>query len=1177
MKISKALRGQRSLLAGAATLALAAGAVATPAHAIVPNDNVGAEGAVDNDDVYSGVGMFFRADGFVCSGTLINPRTVLFAAHCVNDRPESDYAVNGPIRSAWSFNVNALPGFQTWFNNGFNSDSSVNVFNVNQILYDPRSLQNPQAAGFIEADIAIASLDTPAAGLPTWSLLFSPLPTPDRILPQTGTGYHVDITGYGRSGIGSLGDVQGIDWRRRSAENMLGSLASLDQRNTFLFGGPAGLPQVLYSLDFDDPNETNPFDFNLFMDEPLEREGTTAGGDSGGPLILDAANNEITDEDLVIGVLSGGSAFFLLPSGDPNFSAYGSQSFYQPLFLYWDYIVANNPYRYVTAQAGDGNWEDADHWVTTLDPNYRVIDTSGEIVNGVPTAPGAGLDGDSPSFGGVCFDPRGFNRLDACVDLETGDPLVPARQANGEGGEAAEGGEGDPTATLANGRGELDPSELQDIAINGEGLTLEGVADVAITTRLGLVEIGDIAISGDVNGVEFAENRPDEGVDFVVDASQEDGEGGEEGPEPGFSADPLPDPTLANGLPGATGFVPDNVDPDGTVGPRYYDVTLANAGTTTLSSEVTIDRLTVQSSAGLNIAAPGGEGEAGEGGILNVLNNVSQFGGTVTVDGQLNSVGDYTLFGGALQGSGTVAAPFVTNIMGAISPGTIGGIDTLNIDGSAVLASGSSLLIDIDEAGNSDTLNVTGDINVGGVVAVGAGITNQVNGLGQVYTIVTADGDVTGTFVDGTIGAILSQSFTYQDNAVLMEIIAGNYADLAGLDADGLAYAQLFDQNRGNAALAGLYALDFADATTIAGIFNGLTPVSESTVQTLAAQSYNHLQTFTANRAKETDRRRNGGTIATLGSPLQTASVMSRAGQPINGAALAFDDHSEASSVKEGAIDESIAIYLAGGFINGSGDSLPGFQSPTEFDGYFYAAGFEYFPDNNTVVGISGYHSSLDADAPLGQLVESEMWGASIYASHETANGVVLDGLVSIANLEVETQRTVAFPTGTQTLTTDSNDDGIAAAAGIGYKVVNGKKSSLAPGVEVRYARNSFDVVDETGGILALRINRETFTSFQARGGFDYELSERLFQINVSADVVYEFEDSPTLFQAQFVSGTGPTAGFGLGSTDETWGEVSVAGTFGDGPFTVGFGVDATIGRDNANAQVWRGTAAYRF
>ncbi len=1169
MKISKALTRQRSLLAGAATLALAAGAIATPAHAIVPNDNVGPEGAVDNDDVYSGVGMFFRADGFVCSGTLINPRTVLFAAHCVNDVPQEAYDVDGPIRSAWSFNVNALPGFQAWFGNGFNTDTSLNVFNVNQILYDPRSVQRPDGLGFLEGDIAIASLDTPAADLPTWSLLFSPLPTPDSIDPVTGTGYHVDITGYGRSGNGVEGAVQDIDWRRRAAENMLGSLGSIDDRNTFLFGAPFGdLPQVLYSLDFDDPNKTNPFDFNLFKDEPLEREGTTAGGDSGGPLILDAANNEITDEDLVIGVLSGGSRFF----GPQPFSSYGTQSFYQPLFLFWDYIVANNPYRYVTAQAGDGNWEDSDHWVTTLDPNYRIIDASGDIVNGLPTTLGAGIEGDAPSFGEVCFDPEGDNPGDECLDLATGEIRPPARNDDGEGGEAAENGAADPSITLANGRGELDPSELQDIAINGAGLTLEGVENVAINTGLNPLELEDIAIN---TGVEFAENSPSEGAELVEDEAQ-DSDGG----SPEFTDTPNPDPTLANGLPGATGFVPDNVDPDGTVGPRYYDVTLANAGTTTLSSEATIDRLTVQSSAGLNIAAPGGEGgegEAGEGGILNVLIDVSQFGGTVTVDGQLNSVGDYTLFGGALQGSGTVAAPFLTNIMGAISPGTIGGIDTLNIDGSAVLASGSSLLIDIDEAGNSDTLNVTGDINVGGVVAVGAGVTNQVNGLGQVYTIVTADGQVSGTFVDGTIGAILSQSFTYQDNAVLLEILAANYADLAGLDANGLAYAQLFDQNRGNAALAGLYGLDFADATTIANTFNNLAPVSETTVQSLAAQSYNHLQTFTANRAKETDRRRNGGTIATLGSPLQTAAVMSRAGQPINGAALAFDDHSETSSVKEGAIDESIAIYLAGGFINGTGDSLAGFQSTTDFNGYFYAAGFEYFPDNNTVVGISGYHSSLEADAPLGQFVESEMWGASVYASHETANGVVLDGMVSIANLEVETQRTVSFLTGTQTLTTDSNDDGIAAAAGIGYKVVKGERSSLAPGVEVRYARNSFDVVDETGGILALRINRETFTSFQARGGFDYELSERLFQINVSADVVYEFEDSPTLFQSQFVAGTGPTAGFGLGSTDESWGEVSVASTFGDGPFTVGFGFDATIGRDNANAQVWRGTAAYRF
>ncbi|WP_197458198.1 hypothetical protein, partial [Erythrobacter sp. HI0077] len=67
-------------------------------------------------------------------------------------------------------------------------------------------------------------------------------------------------------------------------------------------------------------------------------------------------------------------------------------------------------------------------------------------------------------------------------------------------------------------------------------------------------------------------------------------------------------------------------------------------------------------------------------GSLTALIDISQFGGTITVDGALNSVGDYTIFGGALQGGGTVTAPFVTNVMGAISPGTVGGIDTLTID-----------------------------------------------------------------------------------------------------------------------------------------------------------------------------------------------------------------------------------------------------------------------------------------------------------------------------------------------------------------------------------------------------------------------------------------------------------------------------------------------------------------
>lgn len=1091
--------------------------LATQAQAIVPNDNYSPSDVIDNTGV-NGVGMFYRNDGFVCSGTLINPRTVLFAAHCVNDRPESDYDTNGTIQSAFSFDDNALPGFQNWIANGYASNPDMFVYNIGEINYNPASIARPDGLGFLEGDVAVASLSDRADNVPTWAVLFSPLPTPGADLTD-GTGYHVNITGYGRSGNGTDGDIQGIDWRRRAAENMLGALTSFDERNVFLFGDAFGdLPQSLYRLDFDDPNATNEFDFNLYQDEARAREATTAGGDSGGPLILDAANNSLSNEDLVLAVLSGGSRFF----GPQVFSSYGTESFYQPLYLFWDYIAEVNPYRYVSAAAGNGRWEDPNHWVSNLDPAYRIIDVNGNVVNGIPTSPGAGITGGSPDFGVVCFDERGDNPDDECQNLATGDPAPTAR--NGDGATA----------------------DASGISVVYEGqrarATLGGEKDAPTTAMV-----------------------PQ----------------GSDGGPPEFADAALPDPTIDNGLPGASGFVPNNIDPDPSTGQRalYFDVTLSEAGRTLLSSDVEIDRLTVAGDARLVV-----DNRAD----LTVIGDYTQTGGVVDVDGRLTT-GEALLVAGQFRGRGTFDPTFFTVVAGTINPYG-NDIGTLTVRGDVILSSGATTVFDIVRNRN-DRINVKGDAdNPGYFIAGGRAIFRMGTGAaprdGQRYSIVSAE-RVIGEFdqITGSVG-ILNPVVSYDKQNIRVTLEAGSMAAaLVNPSPVALSFANALDTLRADSynSLYGVYgALDVMDFQSLTGTLASFAPSILNEAGAVSMGQQDMMVDVVSNRLSMLGTRTHRtGTFSVVGAPEMLGIAASNASVSSSAATqMSFAGRVVPTGRTMGTLPDNVSGFISGGYENQRTATRAGSRSDNQAN-WHIAMGMEVeLTDNLTVGGASAFiNGRSNIQGSEAQLITNQ---AMAYASYRLGGGAYVAGLGSASVTDIETLRLANGGFETAQFGNETRALNYMTGVETGMNIGIARGFELTPRAAVRYSHAEIEGYSEAGSEIALSVDSIRQQRLEGRVGFAFQGERALsnswsIRPQLSADYVRAISQSGTEMTVRFAQAADvPIVLPGIG-TDTSWTEVRGGVSLSRGNLSLTTAFETDIGRQELRDDRAVAELSFRF
>lgn len=1092
----------------------------------------------------TGVGQLVtdEKNGFIglCTATLINPRTVLFAAHCVNENPAGNgfqdpwgYGTGAgqlPIGIFFNANNNA-PGNSAighWLNGVAGGPKDLTrvaefAYNLNQVMYNIQSTQLGLGNNFLQGDIALGVLDTPAANVPTWALLFSALPAPTSTNPVTGTGYHVTITGYGDNGVGSTGQGS-IDYRRRVAENYIGLLGSLDDQDKFLFGAPDGLPQNLYMMDFDDPKRQNQFDFNIFPDDAIKGtstsagEGITAPGDSGGPLILDRTYAK----KLVIAVLSGGDRFY----GQQPGSSYGTTSFYQPLYLFWDYIAANNPYHYVSALAGDGNWTDPSHWTTNVDPAYNVL-VNGQLMTGVPTTPGTGIADTSPGFGSVCY-------FDVCENIVTGVVTVNGVPVNGTepaAGSGTQSAEAIKTADSGTGVGNGLSSNLS--AQNGGATAGNQSADAAAV---------------------------------------------------------LPAPTLANGLPGATNFVPNDANPNAAThtAARYFDVTLSAAGTTTLDTAITVDRFTISgASSKLSVTSTGS---------LTSLINMNQYDGVVVNNGVMTSVGDYLLLSGAVQGTGRFNAPYFTNVTGVIAPGTIGGTGTLTFAGNLILSSGSGLLLDLGANHVSDKVAVVtttflpnqipvdGIASLGGTVMFGAA-TGYTIRAGDTYTIVTAQGgfsrDGQGNIIPFNnvipISAILTPHLTYGANAVTVSIDAGLYANVVANTPVQTAFAALLDGDRANnySPLSNLYGpLDLQSAATIMGTLESWAPRTETNRDALGTVSIDNMSRFYRDHVEAIEVGNLGGSVAMIGHPFEMAAnrTMNLPDTP--------EVRSDAGeTVMEGKLPETMSAFVAGGYLNGTSATMPTALPATgrdHFDGYFIAAGIEKEAGSHGVVGISFSYSDIDATpAYVLHQAKSQLYEGTLYGKIATDGGFVADAMLSAGSFNSQTARSVTLVGTPYSLTTRDRSLIVAGEVSFGQDFNLGSLK-FGPRVAFRAASIMFDDINEQGGPMALTYYRDSYDSLQGRLGLHLS-GGKVVKPYLAAYAVHELDSQPGLVAANFTGAIGPTALFAVAGTDKDWAEVSGGLSYKTGKVEISVGADSTIWRTDVANQSYHGTVKLSF
>lgn len=414
-----------------------------------------------------------------------------------------------------------------------------------------------------------------------------------------------------------------------------------------------------------------------------------------------------------------------------------------------------------------------------------------------------------------------------------------------------------------------------------------------------------------------------------------------------------------------------------------------------------------------------------DGTIASLTNTDGLFSNTGTVSGSATITGgalanDGTVLGavgvhdgGTLTGSGTTADLTIYS-GGTLSPGP--GMQTISVNGNLTFVAGSTYQVDIDASGNSDSVDVSGAVVIGGALELIAGTGSYTPGID--YTIITAASGITGSF----------DSLT-SDFAFLTPVLTYSGADIdLSLDRNDVAFAD------------------------VASTANGRS--TAGAVEALGASNSLYLAVVSLNAATATDA------FSQL-SGEDHASLRSRILQDGRIPREAILDRMSAVRASLAGANEDLDIWTTG---YGTSSRLEGDGNAAGIDGT--SAGLSVgadaaVSDEWRVGGMLGYgRTSLD------RLADFDTYHLGLYAGGTYGPLGLTAGAIYSVN-EVSTARDVSFSNFEDRLTADYRSAMAQAFADISW-TTKLDEMTLQPFANIAYLNLKTDGFREDGGAAAL-------------------------------------------------------------------------------------------------------------